>query len=42
MTAFEPNSLRSYSQEDVQRILQLAIARQADDQDKDFSYELLS
>ncbi|BAB73332.1 2TM domain-containing protein [Anabaena sp. FACHB-709] len=41
MTAFEPNSLRSYSQEDVQRILQLAIARQADDQDKDFSYEQL-
>ncbi|BCL35229.1 2TM domain-containing protein [Nostoc sp. MS1] len=41
MTAFEPNSLRSYSQEDVQRILQLAIARQADDQDKEFSYEQL-
>ncbi|MEA5514755.1 2TM domain-containing protein [Nodularia sp. UHCC 0506] len=41
MTAFEPKSLRSYSQEDVQRILQLAIARQADDQDKEFSYEQL-
>ncbi|MEA5581163.1 2TM domain-containing protein [Nodularia harveyana UHCC-0300] len=42
MTAFEPHSLRSYSQEDVQRILQLAIARQADDQNKEFSYaELL-
>ncbi|MDP5338754.1 MAG: 2TM domain-containing protein, partial [Nodularia sp. (in: cyanobacteria)] len=41
MTAFEPRSLRSYSQEDVQRILQLAIARQADDQDKEFSYEQL-
>ncbi|ABA23616.1 conserved hypothetical protein [Trichormus variabilis ATCC 29413] len=41
MAAFEPNSLRSYSQEDVQRILQLAIARQADDQDKEFSYEQL-
>ncbi|AFY41073.1 2TM domain-containing protein [Nostoc sp. PCC 7107] len=41
MAAFEPNNHRSYSQEDVQRILQLAIARQADDQDKEFSYELL-
>ncbi|AHJ26833.1 2TM domain-containing protein [Nodularia spumigena CS-584] len=41
MTAFEPQSLRSYSQEDVQRILQLAIARQADDQDKEFSYQQL-
>ncbi|GAX38092.1 2TM domain-containing protein [Nodularia sp. NIES-3585] len=41
MTAFEPKSLRSYSQEDVQRILQLAIARQADDQDKEFTYEQL-
>ncbi|HYW22058.1 MAG TPA: 2TM domain-containing protein [Nodularia sp. (in: cyanobacteria)] len=41
MTAFEPQSLRSYSQEDVQRILQLAIAHQADDQDKEFSYEQL-
>ncbi|MBH8561829.1 2TM domain-containing protein [Nostoc sp. CENA67] len=41
MTDFEPKSLRSYSQEDVQRILQLAIARQADDQDKEFSYDQL-
>lgn len=41
MTDFESKSLRSYSQEDVQQILQLAIARQADDQDKEFSYELL-
>ncbi|MCC5636665.1 2TM domain-containing protein [Nostoc sp. CHAB 5844] len=41
MAAFEPNNNRSYSQEDVQRILQLAIARQADDQEKEFSYELL-
>ncbi|GBE94740.1 2TM domain-containing protein [Nostoc cycadae] len=41
MAPFEPHSNRSYSQEDVQRILQLAIARQADDQDKEFSYELL-
>ncbi|AFZ24667.1 hypothetical protein Cylst_2450 [Cylindrospermum stagnale PCC 7417] len=39
MTAFEPKSLRSYSQEDVQKILQFAIARQADDQNKEFSYE---
>ncbi|WP_414529716.1 2TM domain-containing protein [Nodularia chucula] len=39
MTEFEPHSLYSYSQEDVQRILQLAIARQADDQNKEFSYE---
>ncbi|WP_414545544.1 2TM domain-containing protein [Nostoc sp. CCY0012] len=37
----EPKSLHSYSQEDVQRILQLAIARQADDQNKEFSYEQL-
>jgi len=41
MAAFETNNHRSYSQEDVQRILQLAIARQANDQDKEFSYELL-
>lgn len=41
MTAFEPQQLRSYSQEDVQKILQLAIARQADDQNKEFSYEQL-
>ena len=31
---------RCYSQEDVQQILQLAIARQVDD-DKEFSYEVL-
>jgi hypothetical protein len=41
MTAFEPKPIRSYSQEDVQQILQLAIARQADDQDKEFSFEQL-
>ncbi|MBE9206312.1 2TM domain-containing protein [Nostoc sp. LEGE 06077] len=41
MAAFEPNNHRSYSQEDVQRILQLAIARQSDDQEKEFPYELL-
>jgi 2TM domain len=41
MTISEPNNNNSYSQEDVQRILQLAIARQADDQNKEFSYEIL-
>ncbi len=35
----EPKPIRSYSQEDVQQILHLAIARQADDQDKEFSYQ---
>lgn len=39
MTAFDPQNYRSYSQDDVQKILQLAIARQADDQDKEFTYE---
>ncbi|BBD68880.1 hypothetical protein NIES4072_37930 [Nostoc commune NIES-4072] len=39
MTTFEPKSLRSYTQDDVQQILQLAIARQADDKDTEFSYE---
>ena len=39
MTTFNPNSLRSYSQEDVQQILQLAIARQVDDNDQEFSYQ---
>ncbi|MGF2036588.1 MAG: 2TM domain-containing protein [Nostoc sp. CmiVER01] len=39
MTTFEPKSLRFYSQDDVQQILQLAIARQADDKDTEFSYE---
>lgn len=39
MTAFESNSLRSYSQEEVQQILQLAIARQTDDGDQEFSYQ---
>lgn len=41
MSAFEPKSIRSYSQDDVQKILQLAIARQADDTDREFSYEQL-
>ena len=39
MTTFNPNSLRSYSQDDVQQILQLAIARQVDDNDQEFSYQ---
>jgi len=39
MTTFHPNSLRSYSQDDVQQILQLAIARQVDDNDQEFSYQ---
>ncbi|WP_017655155.1 2TM domain-containing protein [Fortiea contorta] len=41
MTASEPQIVRSYSQEDIQQILQLAIARQADDPDKEFSYQEL-
>jgi hypothetical protein len=39
MTTFNSNSLRSYSQEDVQQILHLAIARQVDDNDQEFSYQ---
>jgi hypothetical protein len=39
MTAFESNSLRSYSQEEVQQILQRAIARQTDDGAHEFSYQ---
>jgi DNA-binding transcriptional MerR regulator len=39
MTAFDPQNYRSYSQDDVQKILQLAIARQANDEDKEFTYE---
>jgi hypothetical protein len=38
MTGFESKNSRSYSQEDIQQILQLAIARQTDDTDKEFSY----
>ncbi|MBW4644033.1 MAG: 2TM domain-containing protein [Goleter apudmare HA4340-LM2] len=42
MTASEPQILRSYSQEDVQQILHLAIVRQADsDPNKEFSYDQL-
>lgn len=39
MTVFESNNSRSYSQEQVQQILQLAIARQTDDRDQEFSYQ---
>lgn len=39
MTDFNSQNNRSYSQDDIQKILQLAIARQADDQNKEFSYE---
>ena len=41
MTVFETKTTRYYSQEDVQQILHLAIARQADDKNKEFSYEQL-
>jgi hypothetical protein len=41
MAASESKVTRSYNQEDVQQILHLAIARQADDKDKEFSYEQL-
>lgn len=39
MTNFEDKLARSYSQEDIQQILSIAIARQADD--TEFSYEQL-
>jgi hypothetical protein len=41
MTAFDTKVSRTYSQEDIQQILNLAIARQADDINKEFSYEQL-
>ncbi len=41
MAEFETQSIRSYSQEEVQQILHLAIARQAEDPDKEFSYKEL-
>jgi len=41
MTAFEPKSIRSYSQEDVQQILQLAIASHAENINREFSYQEL-
>ncbi|TAE60239.1 MAG: hypothetical protein EAZ76_19075 [Nostocales cyanobacterium] len=39
MTNMESNNLRSYSQEEVQQILQLAIARQTVESDQEFSYQ---
>lgn len=39
MTNLEFNNLRSYSHEEVQQILQLAIARQTHDSDQEFSYQ---
>jgi hypothetical protein len=39
MTPLESNSLQSYTQEDVQQILQLAIARQAGEHNQEFSYD---
>jgi hypothetical protein len=41
MKASEPQIIRSYSQDDVQQILQLAIARQTEDPNKEFSYQEL-
>jgi hypothetical protein len=39
MTEFNSNNLRSYTQEDVQQILQLAISRQVNDNNQEFSYQ---
>lgn len=39
MTSFNSDHLRSYSQEDVQQILKLAIARQVNDNNQEFSYQ---
>ncbi|MDJ0620727.1 MAG: 2TM domain-containing protein [Calothrix sp. MO_192.B10] len=41
MNNFADNAIRYYSQEDVRQILQLAIARQAEDTDQEFSYQQL-
>ncbi|ARV62952.1 hypothetical protein BZZ01_09990 [Nostocales cyanobacterium HT-58-2] len=41
MAVFETRVTRTYSQEDIQQILHLAIARQADDENKEFSYDQL-
>ncbi len=41
MTTFETKTTNLYSQEDVQEILHLAIARHADDKNKEFSYDQL-
>lgn len=39
MTEFNSNNLRSYTQDDVQQILQLAISRQVNDNNQEFSYQ---
>ncbi|MBD2137390.1 2TM domain-containing protein [Anabaena sp. FACHB-1237] len=39
MSSFNSDNLRSYSQEDVQQILKLAIARQANENNQEFSYQ---
>lgn len=39
MSSFNSDNLRSYSQEDVQQILKLAIARQVNENNQEFSYQ---
>ena len=39
MTDFNSHTLRSFTQEDVQEILQLAISRQVNDNNQEFSYQ---
>ncbi|MCE2721252.1 MAG: 2TM domain-containing protein [Dolichospermum sp.] len=39
MTEFNSHTLRSYTQEDVQQILQLAISRQVNENNQEFSYQ---
>ncbi|MBD2139961.1 2TM domain-containing protein [Anabaena sp. FACHB-1250] len=39
MTELNSHTLRSYTQEDVQQILQLAISRQVNDNNQEFSYQ---
>lgn len=39
MTDFNSHTLRYYTQEDVQEILQLAISRQVNDNNQEFSYQ---
>lgn len=41
MTNFDTKVTQTYSQEDVQQILNLAIARQSEDNNKEFSYQQL-
>lgn len=41
MAPSDNKPIRSYTQEDIQQILHLAITRQASDQEKEFSYEQL-